>query len=103
MQVRYKGMPVAATLLLVSLTACAPALPRAPTPPPIATLPPKERLVSAIEANGCLLTASNVGAILLRANLTQEQLLAIAPELAAEGRAEVAADGAIRVLTDNCI
>jgi hypothetical protein len=72
---------------------------RALPPPP----PPKERLLAAIEANGCVLTAGNVEAILLRANLTQADLRVLTPELAAEGRAEVSGSGAIRVLTDNCI
>jgi len=71
--------------------------------PPPAPRAPEDRLVAAIEENGCLLTADNAAAILLRANLTQEQLLALAPTLAANGRAEVAASGAVRVLTDRCI
>ena len=64
---------------------------------------PKDRLVAAIEAQSCVLTAQNVEAILLDANLTQADLVSLTPELAAEGRAEVAAEGTIRVLTDNCI
>ncbi len=68
-----------------------------------APLAPKDRLVAAIEANNCVLTASNVEPILLQANLTQADLVSLTPELAAEGRAEVAAEGTIRVLTDNCI
>ena len=74
----------------------------APTPMP-ATLTPKERLVAAIAANGCLLTAANVGTILTQAQLTQADLRTFTPELAAEGRAEVSAAGTIRVLTDTCI
>ena len=65
--------------------------------------PPKDRLVAAIEAQNCVLTKSNVETILLDANLTQADLKALTPELAAEGRAEVASEGTIRVLTDNCI
>ena len=64
---------------------------------------PKDRLIAAIEAQDCVLTRQNVETILLDANLTQAQLQDLAPQLAAEGRAEVAAEGTIRVLTDNCI
>ena len=75
------------------------------TVPAPAAIPrtPEDRLVAAIEANNCVLTASNVEPILLQANLTQAELAAIVPELAAAGRAEVAATGTIRVLTNNCI
>ena len=79
-----------------------PAPPAAPTPMP-ATLAPKERLVAAIAANGCLLTAANVGPILTQAQISQAELRVITPELAAEGRAEVSGEGTIRVLTDTCI
>ncbi len=74
----------------------------APAPAPIPQTP-NDRLVADIEANNCVLTASNVETILLQANLTQADLVSLTPELAAEGRAEVAAEGTIRVLTNNCI
>ncbi len=64
---------------------------------------PKDRLVAAIEAQNCVLTADNVETILLEARLTQAELKDLTPQLAAESRAEVAAAGTIRVLTDNCI
>jgi hypothetical protein len=93
-----------AMLALAGLAACAPGMPRAvQQAAPVAPLTPKDSLVAAIEANGCVLTAQNVGAILLRANLTQNDLLVLTPELAAEGRVEVAQSGVIRVLTENCI
>ncbi len=74
----------------------------APAPMP-AVLAPKERLVAAIAANGCLLTSANVGTILTQAQITEADLRVFTPELAAEGRAEVSAAGTIRVLTDTCI
>jgi hypothetical protein len=74
-----------------------------PAPQVLPTAQPKDRLVAAIEAQSCVLTSQNVEAILLDANLTQADLVQLTPELAAEGRAEVAAEGTIRVLTDNCI
>ena len=70
-----------------------------PEPPPP---PPEVRLVAAIEAQGCVLTADNVGDVLLSANLTQAELAEITPRLADAGRVEVAGTGAIRVLTDRC-
>ena len=74
--------------------------PDGPLPPILA---PKERLVAAIAANGCLLTAANVATVLSAAGITQEELRAFTPQLAAEGRAEVSGEGTIRVLTDTCI
>ena len=76
------------------------------TPAPVfipSTIAPKERLVAAIAANGCLLTASNVSTILTQAQLMQPELRPLTNELAAEGRAEVSGEGTIRVLTDTCI
>jgi hypothetical protein len=103
-------MTLVAALSLAALAGCGGTpggpddmgLTAAPTPA-AAPLAPKDRLVAAIETNNCVLTADNVESILLQANLTQDQLRSLTPELAAEGRAEVAATGTIRVLTDNCI
>jgi hypothetical protein len=96
---------LAAVLGLLVLAACgggaAPAA--APVAAPVVPATPEDRLVAAIEAQNCVLTASNVEVILLQANLTQADLVAITPQLAAQGKAEVAAEGTIRVLTDNCI
>ena len=73
------------------------------TQTPIASsLAPKERLVKAIEGESCLLRSDNVAKILLRANLTQDELMKITPELAREGRAEVQGSGTIRVITPAC-
>ena len=74
----------------------------APTPQPV-MLTAKERLVGAIERNGCLLTADNVGTILTQATIGREELTRLTAELNAEGRAEVSGDGAIRVMTSQCI
>lgn len=104
-QARIGLLAVAA---LAALTACGapPSSGTATSQPAPQVLPPaapKDRLVAAIEAQNCVLTASNVESILLQARLTQAELVALTPELAAEGRAEVAAEGTIRVLTQNCI
>jgi hypothetical protein len=71
--------------------------------PPAATLAPEDRFVQAVEAQGCLLNADNLSAVLLAANLTQAELGPIVSALNAEGRAEAAGEGAIRVLSANCI
>ncbi|WP_162561813.1 hypothetical protein [Limimaricola hongkongensis] len=73
---------------------------RTETPAPMT---PDDRLVAAIEAQGCAITSDNVAQVLLKANLTQQQLLELGPQLTAQGRAEVTDDGTIRVLTSNCI
>jgi hypothetical protein len=93
---------------LTALSACGGGVPMTPAPsqPAPQVLPPaapKDRLIAAIEAQNCVLTAQNVESILLDAGLTQSELVALTPELAAEGRAEVAAEGTIRVLSQNCI
>lgn len=98
-------LAAAALLGGLSLAACAPMAP-APMGQPAtqpATQAPADRLLAAVESQGCLLTASNVEAVLLRASLTQAELAALTPQLAAQGRAEVSGEGTIRVLTDTCI
>lgn len=72
-----------------------------PTPQPV-LLTAKERLVTAIENNGCALTTDNVGAILSEATISQNELLQLTPQLVSEGRAEVAGTGTIRARTDRC-
>jgi len=109
------------TLALIALGACSgnslgidrlgnnmPATPMAAaTPAPMTTQPKlltaKERLVGAIEDNGCELNATNVGTILTSATISREELLQLTPQLSEEGRAEVSGSGAIRVMTDRCI
>ncbi len=98
-----RPMVAVSALALLALSACAPGLVGPASAPPVVPATPQDALIAAIEANGCLLTADNVGDILIRANLTQADLIEITPQLAAQGRAEVAQSGAIRVLTENCI
>ncbi len=81
--------------------AVAPAAVTVPVPVPVAASP-EERLVAAIEAEGCQLNAGNVDRVLQRAGITQDDLVTLTPRLAAQGRAEVSGTGAIRVLTPNC-
>lgn len=104
---KTRALTLAALAGIAALSACV-QFPIAPTtsqpaPQVLPVAAPKDRLVAAIEENGCILTTDNVDAILLRANLTAADLRALTPELAAEGRAEVAASGTIRILSDACI
>lgn len=75
----------------------------APAPAPTRQPSAKERLVTAIEANDCVLTADNVGAVIARASVSNAEMGSLVSELEAEGRAEVAGSGAIRILSDMCI
>lgn len=100
-------MTAKTVLLLLSgalaLAACGPA---AQPPAPVgvaASASPEDRLVAAIETEGCLLTSANVGAVLLRANLVQADLPGLTSSLAAQGRIEASDGSSIRVLSDNCI
>lgn len=105
-------------ITVLSLTACAPAgnsmginrlgnnLPANPVPratPQPALLPAKERLVGAMEANGCALTVNNAGAVLTQATISKAEMQPLILELRSEGRVDVAGDGAIRVTSDRCI
>lgn len=77
----------------------------AQSPQPVglsASAAPGDRLVAAIEAEGCALTSGNVGSVLLRANLTQADLPALTEALATQGRLQAADGSALRVLSPNC-
>ena len=89
-------------LALAGLAACA----ASPPPRPVgaaATAAPRDRFVAAVEQEGCVLTNQNLGAVLLRASLTQAELPAITAGLEAEGRIESPGQGSLRILSDNCI
>jgi len=80
----------------------APAPVVAPAPQP-QVMTAKERLLSAIEGQGCQLNASNVGAVLSAAVITREELLQLTPQLQSEGRVEVSGSGTIRSTSATCI
>lgn len=87
----------------VALSACG-QVAQPPQPVGVAvSAAPADRLVAAIETEGCVLTSANVGAVLLRANLTQADLPGLTAALAAQGRIEATDGSSIRVLSDNCI
>ncbi|NAZ35812.1 hypothetical protein [Rubellimicrobium sp. CFH 75288] len=91
--------------LLIGLSACgavSEAARPAATPTPV-DLPPEQRLVAAIEQEGCVLTRDNLGAVLLRANLTQADLPGLTAALQARGQVEAAGGDSIRILSASCI
>ncbi len=91
-------------LLLGALCACTQAAVQTPQPVgAAASLSPSDRLVAAIETEGCVLSRDNVGAVLLRANLTQADLPGITAALEQQGRIESTDGSSIRVLSNNCI
>ena len=94
---------LAGLLVLAAVAGCA-----RPVPPPrpvgaAATASPEDRLVAALESEGCVLTGQNVGAVLLRSNLTQAELTPLVAGLQARGRIEANSDASLRILSDNCI
>ena len=92
-----------ALLAALALAACGAAN---PPPRPVgaaASATPTDRLVAAMEAEGCVMTNANVGAVLLRANLTQAELTPLVARLQSQGRIEASSDASLRILSDNCI
>ena len=68
--------------------------------------PPRDRLIAALESEGCIYSRETSGAVLLRSNLTQAEAVRILGQLDAEGRLEAGgSEGAetIRLLSGNCI
>ena len=95
----------AKTLLLLvtgaaALAACSAVAP--PQPVGVAAASPEDRLVAAIEAEGCTLTSGNVGGVLLRANLVQADLPGLTTSLASQGRIAATDGSTIRVLSPAC-
>ena len=88
----------------LALSACSQPAPRPPQPVGVAaSVSPTDRLVAAIETEGCTLTNGNIGAVLLRANLTQAELPGLITQLSGQGRIEASDGTSIRLLSDNCI
>ena len=75
----------------------------APSAPATVQLSAKERFIRAIEVQGCVLSVDNIGAVLSAASITADDMRRIVPELESAGQAEVASDGEIRILSNNCI
>ena len=80
-----------------------PAVAPAPTPVPAPIMTAKERLLAAIEGQGCELSAGNASAIMTNATISADELKTLIPQLQTEGRVEVKNSGAIRVISPNCV
>jgi hypothetical protein len=92
------------SLGVLALSACSQSAPRPPQPVGVAaSVAPTDRLVAAIETEGCTLTNANIGAVLLRASLTQAELPGLITQLSGQGRIEASDGTSIRVLSNNCI
>ena len=80
-----------------------PAVAPAPLAPAVPVLTAKERLMAAIEGQGCELNSANVGAILVAATATADDLERLVPVLEQEGRIVVSGNDSIRSTSTNCI
>ena len=80
--------------------AATPAVAPAPAAP---VLTAKERLMVAIEGQGCELNSANVGAILVAATATVDDLERLVPVLEQEGRIVLSGNDSIRSTSTNCI
>ena len=75
----------------------------AAAPVPAQPVSAKERFVSAAEANGCVLNADNVSAVMAEAQLSAGDLENILPSLVDEGRATLGENDSFRLTTANCV
>ncbi len=101
-------MTRALPLMLVLLASACTPLPPFPATPgaaPAAAAPltEKERLVAAIEANGCQLDPSNAAQVLAASGLPDDSIVRIGKELVDEGQANVMTTGVFELKTDRCI
>lgn len=91
-----------AALAGLALAACASPTPQtasAPTP----QLSDKQRLVAAIESNGCLMNASTIAPIMAQASINQTQLAALTVELESDGALAPDGTDTVRLSSNNCI
>ena len=69
---------------------------------PAVEVPAKERLASAIEANGCVVNAGNIGTILTEAAVPSAESEALLTALATEGRLADGGDETLRLTAAAC-
>ncbi len=82
----------------LALAAC-----QQPAPPqPQFSGTPRERLVAAVEASGCIINPSNSARIQQASGLNEAQIRALAPELVQAGMVEVSGPDSIKLITENC-
>lgn len=92
--------PVVALIASAVLVACSGTQEAAaPTP----QLSDRERLIAAIEANGCVITTATVAPILARASINPDQLAALSVQLEADGMLSPDGTDTVRLSSNNCI
>ncbi len=70
---------------------------------PTLQLTDRERVVSAVEANGCVISAQTIGPIMAQASVNRDQLLSVSQQLEAEGAlAAPSDDGSVTLTSLNC-
>ena len=71
----------------------------APTP----QLSDKDRFVSAIEANGCVMNVANIAAIMSQASINRDQLATLTVALENDGALAPDGTDTVRLSSNNCI
>ena len=66
------------------------------------TLTAKERLVAAVETQGCVIDPTTINSVLASAQLSTNDLQSVVPELEAEGRIVGVGQTALRIVSANC-
>jgi len=69
---------------------------------PTVQLGPKDRLVAAAEAQGCVISTANAASVTAAASVSKEELEAALLALVTEGLAAPNADNALELKTANC-
>lgn len=63
----------------------------------------RDRVIAAVEANGCVINPGTIGPIMTQASVNQDQLFVVSQALEAEGAlAAPADDGSVRLISPNC-
>lgn len=76
--------------------------PSTPEAAPTVQLSDKERLVAAIEANGCVIDINTIGPIMAQASINQDQLASLTLELESEGALAPDGEEQVRLTSANC-
>ncbi|MEL6571483.1 MAG: hypothetical protein AAFQ64_07490 [Pseudomonadota bacterium] len=63
----------------------------------------RDRVIAAVEANGCVISSATVGPIMTQASVNRDQLFNVSQGLEAEGAlAAPTDDGTVRLISPNC-
>lgn len=92
--------PVLAAIVGLTLVACSGTQEASA---PTLQLSDKQRLVAAIESNGCVINISTIAAIMSQASINQDQLAALTVELENDGALAPDGTDTVRLSSNNCI